>query len=124
MRFGMSGCFLPENMDDVTPEMCQRVRALGFTGIFTRFRKNDPHTTTKAQARAVARLSDDAHVGGGERHLESRQRQDDTSAAGTCGRGTGAGAATSAAAPTSHTAVSGLQGARPAREHCFSIING
>ena len=53
MRFGMSGCFLPENMDDVTPEMCQRVRALGFTGIFTRFRKNDPHTTTKAQAQRL-----------------------------------------------------------------------
>ncbi|MEX1018063.1 MAG: sugar phosphate isomerase/epimerase family protein [Litorilinea sp.] len=50
MRFGMSGCFLPTNMDDVTPEMCVRVRELGFSGIFTRFRANDPHTTTKAQA--------------------------------------------------------------------------
>jgi sugar phosphate isomerase/epimerase len=50
MRFGMSGCFLPTNMDDVTPQMCKRVRDLGFSGIFTRFRANDPHTTTKAQA--------------------------------------------------------------------------
>ncbi len=56
MRFGMSGCFLPENMDDVTPEMCRRVRSLGFTGIFTRFRKNDPHTTTKAQAQRLRDL--------------------------------------------------------------------
>jgi sugar phosphate isomerase/epimerase len=50
MRFGMSGCFLPDNMDDMTPELCQRVRAHGFSGIFTRFRKNDPHETTQAQA--------------------------------------------------------------------------
>src|SRR5215207_2824534 len=56
MRFGMSGCFLPENMDDVTPEMCRRVRSLGFSGIFTRFRKNDPHTTTKAQAQRLRDL--------------------------------------------------------------------
>jgi sugar phosphate isomerase/epimerase len=53
MRFGMCGCFLPENMDEVTPEMCQRVRALGFSGIFTRFRQNNPHTTTRQQAQRV-----------------------------------------------------------------------
>ena len=53
MRFGMSGCFLPENMDNVTPEMCRRVRDLGFSGIFTRFRANDPHTTTQAQAQRL-----------------------------------------------------------------------
>ncbi len=47
MRFGMSGCFLPADMDDMTPEMCRRVRDLGFSGIFTRFRANDPHTTPK-----------------------------------------------------------------------------
>lgn len=56
MRFGMCGCFLPENMDDLTPEMCRRVRALGFSGIFTRFRKNPPHETTKAQAQRVRDL--------------------------------------------------------------------
>src|SRR3954466_3629719 len=56
MRFGMSGCFLPENMDDITPEMCARVRSAGFTGIFTRFRKNDPHKTTKAQAQRLRDL--------------------------------------------------------------------
>src|SRR5690606_34839022 len=44
------------NMDDVTPEMCRRVRSLGFSGIFTRFRRNDPHTTTKAQAQRLKDL--------------------------------------------------------------------
>lgn len=56
MRFGMSGCFLPANMDDLTPEMCKRVRTLGFTGIFTRFRANDPHTTPRSKAQRVRDL--------------------------------------------------------------------
>ena len=56
MRFGMSGCFLPENMDDLSPVMCRRARDLGFGGIFTRFRANDPHTTTRAQAQRVRDL--------------------------------------------------------------------
>jgi sugar phosphate isomerase/epimerase len=56
MRFGMSGCFLPENMDDLTPAICRRVRELGFSGIFTRFRANDPHTTTQAQAHRLRDL--------------------------------------------------------------------
>ncbi len=56
MRFGMSGCFLPADMNDLTSEMCQRVRQLGFSGIFTRFRANDPHTTPKYQAQAVRDL--------------------------------------------------------------------
>jgi sugar phosphate isomerase/epimerase len=53
MRFGMSGCFLPDDMEELTPSMCQRVRALGFSGIFTRFRKNDPHATPKHKAQRV-----------------------------------------------------------------------
>ncbi|OUC06965.1 hypothetical protein RY27_17750, partial [Litorilinea aerophila] len=56
MRFGMSGCFLPDNMDELTPAMCQRVRELGFSGIFTRFRKNDPHTTPRHKAERVRAL--------------------------------------------------------------------
>ena len=56
MRFGMSGCFLPDDMRDLTPEMCQRVRDLGFSGIFTRFRANDPHTTSKAVAQQARDL--------------------------------------------------------------------
>jgi len=62
MRFGMSGCFLPENMDDVTPEMCRRVRELGFTGIFTRFRANDPHTTPRHKAERLRNLLADEGV--------------------------------------------------------------
>src|SRR5262245_21592183 len=49
VRFGMSGWCLPADMDAVTPEMCERVRALGFSGIFTRFRANDPHSTPAAR---------------------------------------------------------------------------
>jgi sugar phosphate isomerase/epimerase len=62
MRFGMSGCFLPENMDDLTPAMCRRVRELGFSGIFTRFRQNDPHTTTQAQATRLRSLLADEGI--------------------------------------------------------------
>ena len=42
MRLGMSGCFLPADMNDIDSAMCRRVRAAGFGGIFTRFRGNDP----------------------------------------------------------------------------------
>lgn len=56
MRFGMSGCFLPDDMRDLSSEMCQRVRSLGFSGIFTRFRANDPHTTLQATAQQVRDL--------------------------------------------------------------------
>jgi sugar phosphate isomerase/epimerase len=56
MRFGMSGCFLPADMNDMTPEVCRRVREAGFSGIFTRFRANDPHTTPHHQARRVRDL--------------------------------------------------------------------
>lgn len=58
MRFGMSGCFLPEDMTDLSVAMCQRVRELGFSGIFTRFRANDPHTTSRATAQRVRDLLD------------------------------------------------------------------
>lgn len=62
MRFGMSGCFLPANMDDLTPEMCRRVRALGFSGIFTRFRDNHPLDTPKSKADRVRQMMADEGV--------------------------------------------------------------
>ncbi len=62
MRFGMSGCFLPADMDDLTPEMCRRVRQLGFSGIFTRFSKNNPNETPKAKADRVKQLLADEGV--------------------------------------------------------------
>ncbi len=62
MRFGMSGCFLPEDMTDITPTMLKRVRKLGFSGIFTRFRNNDPHTTTKDQAERLRAMLADCGV--------------------------------------------------------------
>jgi sugar phosphate isomerase/epimerase len=52
----MCGAFLPDDMDDLTPEMCRRVREMGFSGIFTRFRKNDPHTTARSKAERVRQL--------------------------------------------------------------------
>jgi len=62
VRFGMSGCFLPANMDDLTPEMCRRVRALGFSGIFTRFRDNHPLDTPKSKADRVRQMMADEGV--------------------------------------------------------------
>lgn len=62
MRLGMSGCFLPEDMNDLTPAICHQVRALGFSGIFTRFRRNDPYTTPRAQAERVRQLLADEGV--------------------------------------------------------------
>lgn len=59
MRFGMCGCFLPDDMADMTTDMCQRVRAAGFSGIFTRFRKNDPFETTREKAQQVRCLLED-----------------------------------------------------------------
>ena len=56
MRFGICGAFLPDDMDEVTPEMCKRVREMGFSGIFTRFRKNDPHTTSRARTERLRSL--------------------------------------------------------------------
>ncbi len=62
MRLGMSGCFLPANMNDLTPAMCRDVRAAGFSGIFTRFRDNDPLTTPKADAERLKSLLADEGV--------------------------------------------------------------
>ena len=56
MRFGMSGCFLPANMNAFTPAMCRRVRRAGFSGVFTRFAANDPLTTMCAEARRLRTL--------------------------------------------------------------------
>jgi sugar phosphate isomerase/epimerase len=62
MRIGMSGCFLPDDMDALTPEMCRHVRELGFSGIFTRFRCNNPNDTPKAKADRVRQVLADNGV--------------------------------------------------------------
>ncbi len=62
MRFGMCGAFLPDDMDDLTADICKRVRAMGFSGIFTRFKKNDPHTTPRAKAERVRKLLADENL--------------------------------------------------------------
>ena len=62
MRLGMSGCFLPADMNDFTAAMCRRVRKAGFSGVFTRFKANDPRTTTRAEARRLKSLLADEGV--------------------------------------------------------------
>ena len=62
MRFGMCGAFLPDDMNDLTAETCKRVREMGFSGIFTRFKKNDPHTTSRATAERVRQLLEDENL--------------------------------------------------------------
>jgi sugar phosphate isomerase/epimerase len=49
-------------MRDITPELCRRVRADGFSGIFTRFRENDPRTTPKHEADRVRKVLADAGI--------------------------------------------------------------
>jgi sugar phosphate isomerase/epimerase len=56
MRLGLNGCFLPDDMKDITPALCQRVRALGFSGIFTRFRDNPPLETPRQAAERVRQV--------------------------------------------------------------------
>jgi sugar phosphate isomerase/epimerase len=53
MRLGLNGCYLPADMREVTPELCRRVRGDGFSGIFTRFRANDPRHTPRHEAERV-----------------------------------------------------------------------
>lgn len=46
-------------MNEITPELCRTVREAGYSGIFTRFAKNDPLTTTRAECeRARSTLRD------------------------------------------------------------------
>ncbi len=56
MRLGLNGCFLPDDMKDITPVLCQRVRGLGFSGIFTRFKNNHPLQTPRAAAERVRQV--------------------------------------------------------------------
>jgi len=62
MRLGMCGAFLPDDMDDLTSDTCKRVRAMGYSGIFTRFKKNHPHTTSRAKADRVRQLLADENL--------------------------------------------------------------
>jgi sugar phosphate isomerase/epimerase len=53
MRFAISGGLFPRHVDEFTEAMAARTRELGFTGIFTRFDRDDPFATTDAQCRRV-----------------------------------------------------------------------
>jgi sugar phosphate isomerase/epimerase len=43
-------------MKDITPALCERVRGLGFSGIFTRFKANHPLETPRAAAERVRQV--------------------------------------------------------------------
>ncbi len=62
MRVGMCGAFLPDDMDDLSSVMCKRVRDMGFSGIFTRFKGNDPHLTQRSKAERVRKLLADENL--------------------------------------------------------------
>ena len=53
MRLAMSGDLYPHHVDEFTEAMAQRTRELGFTGIFTRFDRDNPFETTPAQCQRV-----------------------------------------------------------------------
>ncbi len=53
MRFGVSGGLFPNHVDEFQESTAARVRELGFTGIFTRFDRDDPFATTDAQCHRV-----------------------------------------------------------------------
>ena len=56
MRFGMCGAFLPADMDEFTPAIAERIKSLGFSGVYCRFSANDPFATTPAQCHRVREL--------------------------------------------------------------------
>ncbi len=62
MRFGVSGELFPHHVADFTEEMARQTRALGFTGIFTRFDHDDPFSTTREQCQRVRTILADHGV--------------------------------------------------------------
>jgi sugar phosphate isomerase/epimerase len=59
VRFGVSGGLFPNHIDEFTESHAGRVRELGYTGLFTRFDRDDPFDTTEAQCRRVRSILDD-----------------------------------------------------------------
>ncbi len=56
MRFGISGEVIPADMNAITDDLAREIVAMGFSGIFSRFRANDPLTTTEAECVRVRDL--------------------------------------------------------------------
>jgi sugar phosphate isomerase/epimerase len=59
VRFAISGGVSPPRIDEFTEEHARHVRALGFTGCFTRFDLDDPFETSAASIARVRRILDD-----------------------------------------------------------------
>ena len=59
MRLAVSGAVFPAHLDEFTEEHARNVRAMGFTGCFTRFDHDDPFETSDASIRRVRTILDD-----------------------------------------------------------------
>src|SRR5262249_36923204 len=53
VQFAVSGGLFPNHVDEFQEAHVARVRELGYTGIFTRFDRDDPFATTEAPCRRV-----------------------------------------------------------------------
>lgn len=53
MRLGISGDLLPADMRNFTADLAREIREMGFGGVFTRFRANDPFETPSLQCHEV-----------------------------------------------------------------------
>lgn len=53
MRFAVSGDLFPRHVDEFVEGMAARVREMGYTGVFTRFDRDDPFLVTDAQCHRV-----------------------------------------------------------------------
>jgi sugar phosphate isomerase/epimerase len=53
MRFAVSGELLPNRVDEFQDVHAARVRHLGYSGLFTRFDRDDPFATTEEQCQRV-----------------------------------------------------------------------
>lgn len=53
MRLGVCGGICPSDLHEVTPAFCQTVTAMGYSGVFTRFRDNDPLTVRRSDCETV-----------------------------------------------------------------------
>jgi len=53
VRLGVCGGICPTDLNEVSDEFCQTVKAIGYSGVFTRFRDNDPLTISRATCERV-----------------------------------------------------------------------
>lgn len=62
MRLGVCGGICPPDLNEINPELCRVVKECGYSGIFTRFRNNDPLTITRAECERAGSILRDNGV--------------------------------------------------------------